>query len=309
MRPFAPIRRVYPMFLGELAALATSFFWALTSVFFTVSGNEVGSVVVNRSRLLFGTVMVSLIHLALQGSLLPLQAEPYRWGWLGLSSVLGLVVGDGLLFQAFVTIGPRLSQVIMSLAPIFAALLAWVVFGEILSAQEIFGIVLAVGGVAWVVSERRGRVQVENKQYGRGLLFALGGALGQAAGLITSRLGLAGDFPSISANMIRVLVAALVLWGFTAVRGRVRFTVSRWNNRKALGSILGGTLAGPVIGVWLSLTAIQLARIGVASTLMSLAPIVLIPLSHFVFKERITLRSMAGTLVAIAGVTLLFFEG
>lgn len=297
------------MFLGELAALGTSVFWAFTSIFFTIGGREVGSVVVNRSRLLFATLLVALLHLLLQGSLLPLQAEAYRWGWLGLSSVLGLVVGDGFLFQAFVTIGPRLSQVVMALAPIFATILAWFVFGEILNAREILGIVLAVGGVVWVVSERRGRVQVENKQYGRGLLFALGGALGQAGGVITSRLGLAGDFPPLSASMIRILVATLVLWGFTLLQGRARFTVSQWKNRKALGSILGGTLAGPVVGVWLSLIAIQLARIGVASTLMSLAPIVLIPLSYFLFKERITPRSVAGTLIAIAGVALIFLGG
>jgi drug/metabolite transporter (DMT)-like permease len=294
------------MFLGEIAALATSFLWALTSIFFTYGGREVGSVVVNRSRLLFAALIVPALHLALEGSLLPLNAEAFRWEWLGLSAVLGLVIGDAFLFQAFVTVGPRLSQTIMALVPIFTTVLAWFLFGETVNAQELAGIILAVGGVTWVVSERRGRVAVESKQYGRGILFALGGALGQATGLITSRLGLVGDFPPISGNVIRLLVATLVVWGFTLLRGRIGFTVSQWRNRKALRAILGGTIVGPVLGVWMSLAAIQLARVGIASTLMSLAPIILLPLGALFLNERITPRSVVGTLAAISGVALIF---
>jgi len=294
------------MFLGELAALGTSFFWAFTSIFFTLGGRQVGSVVVNRSRLLFAVLIVPLLHLALEGSLLPMDAEPFRWGWLGLSALLGLVIGDSFLFQAFVTLGPRLSQTVMALVPIFTTVLAWVLFEETVNGQEIVGIALAVGGVAWVVSERRDGIAVENKQYGRGLLFALGGALGQATGLITSRLGLVGDFSPISANVIRLLTAALIVWGITFQRGRIGFTVSQWKNRNALRAIAGGTIFGPVFGVWLSLIAIQLARVGIASTLMSLAPIILLPLGALLFKERITPRSVVGTIIAIAGVALIF---
>jgi drug/metabolite transporter (DMT)-like permease len=45
--------------------------------------------------------------------------------------------------------------------------------------------------------------------------------------------------------------------------------------------------------------------VGVASTLMSLPPVFLLPISHFVFGERIGLRAVAGTLVAIIGVAML----
>jgi drug/metabolite transporter (DMT)-like permease len=296
-------------YLGEFAAIATACCWAVTSMFFSYSGRQVGSVVVNLSRLLFALVLMAFAHLWLQGSLLPLQAEPYRWGWLGLSSVLGLVIGDGSLFQAFVLLGPRLSILIMALVPIFSTFLGWLFLGETVSGLEFAGIVLAVSGVGWVVTEpRSGQTRVQARQYGLGILFGLGGALGQASGLIAAKFGLAGNFSAASANVVRMLVATLVLWGLAALRHDVGATVSHWRNRKVLLAILAGTVIGPVAGVWLSLVSIQLVRVGIASTLMALSPIILIPLSALFFKEKISNRSVLGTILALAGVGLIFWQ-
>ncbi len=276
-------------------------------MFFTFSGRQVGSTVVNLSRLLFAVLMMSSIHFLLFGTLLPLDAEAYRWGWLALSSFLGLVIGDSALFQAFVLIGPRLSALMMSLVPIFTAFFGWLFFGETISGLEFLGIALTMSSVAWVVSERRtNRVAVEHKQYGLGIIFGLVGAFGQASGLITAKFGLVGSFPPASANVIRMLVAMLILWGLAAFQGRIKSTVSQWRNRQALTGILSGTFFGPFVGVWLSLIAIQLTRVGIASTLMALTPIILIPLSYFIYKEPITFRSITGTIIAIIGVALIF---
>jgi drug/metabolite transporter (DMT)-like permease len=54
------------------------------------------------------------------------------------------------------------------------------------------------------------------------------------------------------------------------------------------------------------LIAIQFTEIGVASTLMALPPVFMVPIGHYVFGERIGWPSIAGTLVAILGVALLF---
>jgi drug/metabolite transporter (DMT)-like permease len=50
-----------------------------------------------------------------------------------------------------------------------------------------------------------------------------------------------------------------------------------------------------------------LTHIGVASTLMALPPIFLLPVSHFVFKEHLGRTAIAGTLVAMIGVVILFW--
>jgi drug/metabolite transporter (DMT)-like permease len=70
--------------------------------------------------------------------------------------------------------------------------------------------------------------------------------------------------------------------------------------------MVGGAFVGPFLGIWLSLIAIQLTRLGIAATLMALPPVLLIPIEYFVYKKPISLRGMVGTAVAIAGVALIF---
>lgn len=293
--------------LGQLAAIATAFCWSATAVFFSYSGRRIGSQVVNRSRLLFALLFISLTHLAVQGTLFPVDAEPFRWGWLGLSSLLGLVVGDTFLFTAYVLVGPRLAMLVMSLAPIINTAAGWLLFSERISRWEMAGILLAVGGIAWVVADpRREALPAEQRQLGLGLLAALGGALGQALNLITARYGLVGGFPTISATLIRLLVAVAVLWVIAAARGQVGKTVSAWKDRRAFAALVGGSIAGPFLGIWLSLVAVQLARLGIASTLMALPPVILIPVEFVVFRRRVSSRGLVGTLLAFGGVALIF---
>jgi drug/metabolite transporter (DMT)-like permease len=295
--------------MGEIAALLTSLCWSLTSVQFTLAGRRVGSGVVNRIRLVLAVSFLAAVHLLLYGRPLPLDAEAFRWGWLGLSGTVGLVLGDASLFQSFVLIGPRRGALLMTLVPVISTLLAWGWLGETLSLIEILAMFLAIGGIAWVVSERQPETAGGTKgqgRYGVGVLLGAGGALGQASGLVLAKQGLAGDFPSLSAALIRMVTAAVVIWTFTLVQGRVKAVWGALGDRKGLVPIVGGALTGPFIGVWLSMVAVQRAPVGIASTLMAMSPIMLIPLSRWVFRERVSLRAVAGTAVALVGAAIIF---
>ena len=63
---------------------------------------------------------------------------------------------------------------------------------------------------------------------------------------------------------------------------------------------------GPVLGVSLSLFALQHTSVGVASTLIALPPIFLIPIEYHFFKERFGWGAIAGTILAMIGVGILF---
>jgi drug/metabolite transporter (DMT)-like permease len=294
-------------YLGEIAALGTSVCWTFTSIFFTLSGRRVGSLIVNQARLLLAVVFLSVTHLLLLGVLLPDQPGLYRWFWLGLSGLIGLVLGDGFLFQAFVLIGPRRSMLLMALVPIISILMAWLFLGETLSATEIVAIGLTVGGIAWVVSEGEANaVQVDRRRYWLGILAGLAGALGQALGLVASKKGMVGDFSPLSATLMRMMVAAAVIWGFSLLRGRAGQNLRALADRQASLAILSGAIAGPFLGVWLSLIAVSLTQVGIAATLMALTPIFLLLPSQWIFKERISLQSVVGTVVAIVGVAIIF---
>jgi drug/metabolite transporter (DMT)-like permease len=295
--------------LGELAALATSVLFSATSTQLTMAGRQVGSMVVNRLRLLLATLFLIGAHFVLKLPL-PWMAGGQRWFWLGLSGIVGLVLGDALLFEAFIRIGPRLSMLMMSLAPILSALLAWLFLGERLSILQLVAIFITVFGIAWVVQDRNGQTAAEGTERGlalSGLLLGVGAAAGQAIGLVLAKEGLVGDFSALSGTFMRMLAAATVLWAITILRRQAGTTLHKLSNQPGAALwILGGSFTGPFLGVTLSLVAVQHIEVGIASTLMALPPVILLPVGYFVFKERFGWPAILGTLVALTGVGMLF---
>lgn len=293
------------LYLGEGAALLTSVCWTLNSVCFTVAGRRVGSTTVNVGRMLIGWASLLLLHLTLYGSLFPAQVGAARLGWLAVSGLIGFALGDAVLFEAFVLIGARLAMLLMTLSPLFSALLAWLFLGQDLGLPKLLAMAVTLGGIAWVVW---GGGDHENHPHlWRGVLLGVGGAMGQSIGLLFSKFGLAGDFPPISANLIRVTAGGAALLLYFGVTGSLRGTVARLRDGRATAFIGLGALTGPVLGVVLSLVAITKAPMGVAATLMSLSPVLLLPISHVMFKEKVGGHAILGTLLALAGAAALFF--
>jgi drug/metabolite transporter (DMT)-like permease len=73
-----------------------------------------------------------------------------------------------------------------------------------------------------------------------------------------------------------------------------------------MAAVTAGSVVGPFLGIWLSLVAIERTQVGIASTLMALPPVLLIPISYVVYRERVTPRALIGTMVAFLGVAVLF---
>ncbi len=296
--------------IGEIAALFTSLCWSLSAIGFTNSTLRVGAQITNRVRVLLALLALLLINLILYGQPIPLHAGAARWAWLGISGVIGLALGDAFLFQAYQEIGPRLGLLLLSLAPIFGAAIAWVFLGQALTLMQIIGIVVTLLGIVWVVLVRPEDGNKETYRVtGRGILFGVLAALGQATGLILSQQGMSGGFSPFAGTLIRMLAAVLCLWVVAAFNRQVGPTIDTIRKKPAaLGWVAFGALFGPVIGVSSSLLAIQHAEIGVASTLMALPPVFMLPISYFIFKDRFKWQSVVGTLVAMAGVALLFLS-
>ena len=296
-------------YLGELAALATSACWSATATFFAIASRKIGSTHVNRLRLLFALMLLLATHWLLVGRPLPWDAPSQAWVWFSLSGLVGFVIGDAFLFASYVAVGARLGMLMMSLAPVISTVLAAWVFGEHLTPIQLLGIAVTIAGVAWVVMDSRGSSQVAGGQrhYLTGILFGLGAAAGQAIGLILSKQGLVTGLAPLSGNVIRVTAACLAIWLIAALQRNASTTINRLrSDRTTLRPIALGSFLGPFVGVWLSLIAIQFTEIGVASTLLALPPVFMVPIGHYVFGEKIGWPSIAGTLVAILGVALLF---
>lgn len=290
---------------GEIAALLTAVCWACTSIAFAAAGSRIGSLSVNFLRLIVGLAMLCAYSWIARGEPLPVDASPQAWGWLGASSVAGLVVGDICLFRAFVVLGPRLSSLVMSTAPVFTALFGWAGLGETMSWLDVGGMTGVTVGIAWAVTSRAppGTREAPSPSV-KGVALAFGGSLGQASGLVLSKYGMA-DYDAFAATQIRVIAAIACFV--------ILFTALRWwpHVARALRDRLGlwyttvGALFGPFLGVSLSLYAVQHASTGVAASIMATTPILILPMV-MARGERVPVGGIAGACITVAGVALLF---
>ena len=302
--------------LGAIAALGTTICWTVTALSFERAGKKIGSLTVNLLRLIVAFVLFVLYSLLFRGHPLPTDASPETWRWLLLSGLVGFVIGDLFLFRAFVLIGARLSMVIYSLAPPASALIGFFAIGERLAPGELGGMALAVVGVATAVFGRPGtngspkERSTEGPLYSnrvKGVVFAFLGALGQAGGLVLGRIGV-GNYDAFAATQIRTIagiVGFLLLFLFANRWRSLRRVVT---NPSALLPVSLGAFFGPFLGVSLGMFALKHTETGVAATLMALVPITIIPPSVVMFKERVTLLELVGTLLAITGVAFIFMS-
>ncbi len=299
-------------YLGEIAGILTAVFWTVTSLAFESAGKRVGSLAVNLIRLVIAFFFIGFYSWAVRGFFFPTDATFFQWKWLALSGLIGFVIGDLLLFQAFVVVGARISMLMMALAPPFTALIGWMMLGEVLSAQNFLGMAVTLTGIIIVVLKRETISQngknvkrLKSSYSVQGILLALGGALGQAAGLVISKKGM-GDYDAFSSTQIRVLTGII---GFSVLF----FFINRWprvqaalRNIPAMKRITLGAFFGPFLGVSFSLLAVQHTKAGIAATLMAISPVLIIPPAVILFKEKVNWKEILGAVITVGGVALFF---
>ncbi len=292
---------------GEVAALGTACCWVASSMSFTAAGRRVGSLAVNLIRLLMALVLLAALNGVLRGHPFPTDATQQAWLWLSLSGLVGFTFGDLCLFRAFVVIGPRLSMLVFSTVPLMTTLAGWAILGETLALKHAVGMALTMGGVAWVVLER---TQLQDGEARKripltGVLLALGGAAGQALGLVLSKLGM-GDYDPFAATQIRVIAGTVGFAILFLVLGWWPRALAALRHGKAMAYTALGAFSGPFLGVSLSMVAVKYTLTGVAATLMSLVPVLIILPSVWLFRERVSARAVIGAFVATGGSALLF---
>jgi drug/metabolite transporter (DMT)-like permease len=290
----------------------TAIFWTVTALSFEAASKRIGSLTVNLLRLVVGFIFLSIFAWFYRGLMFPVDATPRTWFYLVLSGLAGFVFGDLCLFQSFVVIGARISMLIMALSPPMTAFFGWIILGEKLAPLSWAGMILTITGIALVVLKREDHPDVEiTRKKVRfnypvwGILLGLGGALGQAVGLVLSKFAMNG-YSAFASSQIRIMAG---ISGFL-----VLFLVTRkWKNifhafsdKKALSQLSLGAFFGPFLGVSFSLLSVQLTSTGIAATIMSLVPVLIIAPSVILFKEKVTVKEVIGAVLAVSGVALFF---
>ncbi len=294
------------MILGQVFALITALCWAQNSIVYSMAGRRVSSQTVTHIRLWIALPAVLIVHLFMTGALIPASVHISSFLYLAASGIIGFFLADIFIFHSFVALGPRETLVIMTLSPIFAALLSWLFLGETLAPLQITGVLLTIGGVMWVIYAERQPKKEGHRDYRKGVVVAFLGAAAQAGAMVLSKQGLTEGVHPISANIIRITFGLLGLAVFMMIRRRFVSDFRKMADRKAFLLIGAGALVGPVLGIILALYALTLAPVGIVTTLMQTSPIMLLPVDKFLFKRKIPWSVWLGTSAAVAGTALLF---
>ncbi|MBM4063110.1 MAG: hypothetical protein FJ265_18740, partial [Planctomycetes bacterium] len=235
-----------------------------------------------------------------------------------LSGCAGLVLGDVGYFHALALIGPRLCSLIMATWPAIAT--------TIVAARDgvpppglVAGMLLSVTGVTVVLLRSRDgsawRPGLTRRQWWIGVGGALLGAVGQAVGVVLAQQGMArtADLPEgvdpLATTLVRMATGAAGVQLLAVLQRRPLALLEVPRHRGALAATLAGMLFGPVLGVWASMAATQLAPLPVASALMATTPIFMLPVAKFAYGARIGWLGAGGTVLTVLGVAVLLLVG
>ena len=291
---------------GEFAALAVAFFWTVTALAFESASRRVGSLTVNIIRLSLALVFLSIYTFIFRGRLFPADATAFNWVWLGLSGIVGLVLGDYFLFRSYPLIGSRFAMLIMTMAPPLAAVFGYFILGESLNILQMAGMIIVILGIALAIFNKPVRGErLSIKLSPAGLLFAFIGAIGQGLGIVLSKYGMDG-YDAFASTQIRIIAG---MAGFAIIISLLR----RWGNvwaavktPPAMKALVLGAFFGPFLGISFSLLSVKHTQAGIASTIMAIVPILILAPSAWIYKEKITAVEIAGAVLSVMGVAFFF---
>lgn len=308
--------------VGILIALAGTICWAICVFPFTTAGRLMSVASMNLFRLTVGTLLVMLLAASMEtNNFIAIFSAKYAqaWLWLGLSGIIALGIGDYFNYRMYVILSPKHGSVLSTLSPAAALLLGIKLLDEHINIIGIAGMILTIIGVMSMSLGRTERNKIPDHGHGsifKGIVFGTIAAICNGAGLAISKKGFlmqaatGNDLHPVSGSFIRFITTTVIVLLVTFFNKKL---ITNWRNIKAqswstLKIALMGTIFGPVLGVSFALTAIQYINVAVAQTIFSLVPVVALLISHFVYKEKITKHTLAGVIVAIAGVVILIWR-
>ena len=328
-------------YIGELISIGVAFSWTATALLSEFGSKRLGNLTLNVLRMALALLFSLVLFGVVTGSLLPTVGSSEAVAWMLLSGLVGYVIGDYCLFQCYIIIGSRYGQLFMTLAPLSAALMAWITLGQQMHPMSIVAMLVTLLGIGISVIGRtspqpspKGEESAAHRSSSslwrglggglslklplNGVLFAIGAAVCQGVGLVLSKIGM--DHYDLSSTAMPEWLIPFSANFYRCVAGIIGFTLLLYmregtaplrealHDRKGLSAAIATTVFGPFVGVGFSLMAVQYTGAGTASTLMAMTPIIILLPSYWLFHEKITWKAVAGAVISVIGVSLFFLE-
>ena len=290
--------------LGEVAALAAAFLWALATLLFGQLGKSLLPLGLNLAKGVMAILMLAVTLLI--GQRPPVGLEAWVLVLLLASGAVGIGLGDTVYFAAINHLGARRALLLQTLAPALAALLAGLGLGERLSWSAGLGMVLTLVGVGWVISQRvPPATHLPSSPSYRGVFYGILAALGQASGAVMSRAALADtSVDPLWSALLRLAGGLLLITTLLAGQGQLRPQIKPLGSVRVLALVAIAASLGTYLGIYLQQVALKYSPTGIAQALTATSPLFILPMAALV-GDRVTARAVGGAVIALVGVVLL----
>jgi drug/metabolite transporter (DMT)-like permease len=284
--------------IGIAAALGSAASWAVGSILFKQLGERISPLAMTLAKGGVSVVFLgsTLVFTGYKG------VEQQSLLLLILSGLLGIALGDTFFFEALQDLGPHALVLLLMLGEVLTIVLAILVLGETPTLATWLGIVLVIFGIGIVLFAKLSGDKQASRL--RGIAFGLLSVLCMSVSIIIAKKGLE-SISAIQATFIRMLSGTIGMFCFGMVTQRLKRWVLPFNDSKLVSLFLVSVCVVTFGGFWLSLVSIKYVDVAIANTLNSTEPLFILPLTAIFLKEKITLREVVGTAIAILGIAFL----
>ncbi|MEC7982542.1 MAG: DMT family transporter [Pseudomonadota bacterium] len=261
-----------------LFALGAALSWTMAALVSHRPATELGSLHFNRVRMIVATLIMGTL-LIVSGR--PAAIPPEFWLPIMLSAVTGVVLGDFFLFVTMRRLGPRRTNVLFATNAVFAAIIGWVILGEVVSARTAMAVLLGFGGVvlAVVFGKRRDLLHKWESVMSPlwiGVVAGLLAAICQAFGVVFARPVMAAGVDPVAVTLARAVVGAAVFWATLPFdRSRVGMPLLPRGKLLALTGLNG--LFGLGVGAAMLMAALETGNVATVTILSSTTPVMILP--------------------------------
>ncbi|MCB5162147.1 DMT family transporter [Marinomonas algarum] len=298
---------------AELSGLVAALCWTISSLMAPGLIQRFGTMRFNTLRIVIASTLLLLISVMTQrfNTALWQHADIVM-----LSGLLGIFIGDTLLFTAVHRLGPRRTGVLFATNAPMSIVLSWMFLDEQLTLEQLFACsVVLLGVVIAILFGKRGNTHAWEQTKGKlstGVLFALGAALGQASGALLSKPALLDGADPVAVSALRVGTGAVALMAAYMLFYRhkqptdaVPFAQLTW--RDGAGMIVLATI-GMVIGMSVLVWGVGNANVGIVTTLSAVVPVLLLPGLWITTKQRPALGAWIGATLVVVGASLIILQ-
>ena len=285
---------------SALFALAASLSWVLSQLYGHKPALYYGSLRFNRIRMVVASILL-LIMILLTGK--DWQVASNAWGWIIVSGVIGIGLGDYFLFIAMERLGPRRTGVLFAINAPMAAFLAWLFLSETLTTNIFFAIIVGFLGIVLAVIYGSPKLNIHNWEVTKpplwiGVGAGLLAAFGQAVGVLCLRPVMEQGADPLQSSLIRVVAAGLFLWTTFLFENKKKQMWKVPSLSVSLHVIANGFF-GLSFGLVLFLKALETGQVAKVSMLVAISPVLMLPFIWFQTRKIPALGAWLGAILVV----------